>query len=687
MAKKETMTRSAIIAFLMAFTMLLSASAAFMTVAQSEENHPPDIMSNPDEWAWAGIEYSYDVLAIDYDEDELVYRLWYKPDGMTIDNVTGKIRWTPTTEQSGVTHIVGLEVIDVHGAKAMQNWTIDVYEPPAPWVDIWNPYYGQEVSGIITIQGMIYSEWWGDGKENRTVRYNLILEIWDTEKVVLWNYEEELVSEEPYMGGQFFVDLDTREFANGEYYLMATATDNMGLTGTNQVDFSINNDHSGDYLWFIYPQSGAMVDGYIEIEGGADKNKVDKVQIRIEDTYNYKTVLDWTTASGVAEWMYGFNFTGLSEYGTCYEITAKALNEGKDVDKETVTVCTEQGPWPPPPPPGQIEVWIEQPVMDAVVSGITKVIIRIKAENVKFLIGELEIMDSSGLAQAETFELDLTTGELEYVSEWDTTLMADGEALLYVMVMDEEGDMWGEHRVQVKIDNTNPPPPPPTKKIDIKLTSPMDGAVISGKVAVTGKVFYEENVRTLRVNIMIDGKQLTEILSSGGEWRDFSFELDTSKYADGRHKLTAVTEVGENKAEATLTLEFKNEGTPPPPPPPPPIVPEGDVNKKGEIDHEGKEVDFEAPVYPDMDQENLDITWDFGDGTTSTEKNPTHKYEEEGSYEVKVTVSDGQTTEEGSATLNVNKRSHVTRTPGFGTTVLVLGLMMGALVAFFRRRK
>mgnify|MGYP001298772007 FL=1 len=33
--------------------------------------------------------------------------------------------------------------------------------------------------------------------------------------------------------------------------------------------------------------------------------------------------------------------------------------------------------------------------------------------------------------------------------------------------------------------------------------------------------------------------------------------------------------------------------------------------------------------------------WNFGDGTTSTEKNPTHAYEESGYYTIKLTASKG----------------------------------------------
>lgn len=36
--------------------------------------------------------------------------------------------------------------------------------------------------------------------------------------------------------------------------------------------------------------------------------------------------------------------------------------------------------------------------------------------------------------------------------------------------------------------------------------------------------------------------------------------------------------------------------------------------------------------------------WDFGDGQTSTERNPVHVFSEPGEYDVTLTVSDGETT-------------------------------------------
>jgi len=34
--------------------------------------------------------------------------------------------------------------------------------------------------------------------------------------------------------------------------------------------------------------------------------------------------------------------------------------------------------------------------------------------------------------------------------------------------------------------------------------------------------------------------------------------------------------------------------------------------------------------------------WDFGDGTTSTERSPTHVYEDQGRYRITLTVTDDE---------------------------------------------
>ncbi len=43
-----------------------------------------------------------------------------------------------------------------------------------------------------------------------------------------------------------------------------------------------------------------------------------------------------------------------------------------------------------------------------------------------------------------------------------------------------------------------------------------------------------------------------------------------------------------------------------------------------------------------LEGENIDFFWDFGDGTTSTERYPTHIYDEEGMYNIKINISSGE---------------------------------------------
>ena len=48
-----------------------------------------------------------------------------------------------------------------------------------------------------------------------------------------------------------------------------------------------------------------------------------------------------------------------------------------------------------------------------------------------------------------------------------------------------------------------------------------------------------------------------------------------------------------------------------------------------------------AVQFTDISQNATGWSWDFGDGTTSTERNPMHKYSEAGTYNVKLTISSG----------------------------------------------
>ncbi len=93
-------------------------------------NGPPAIVSTPPTAGTENDLYTYDVEAIDPDDDPLAFSLDAGPAGMTIDPVSGLIEWTPDTSQVGP-NTVSVRVQDPDGASDSQGFTVDV-APAAP---------------------------------------------------------------------------------------------------------------------------------------------------------------------------------------------------------------------------------------------------------------------------------------------------------------------------------------------------------------------------------------------------------------------------------------------------------------------------------------------------------------------------------------------------------------------------
>jgi PGF-CTERM protein len=97
-----------------------------------------------------------------------------------------------------------------------------------------------------------------------------------------------------------------------------------------------------------------------------------------------------------------------------------------------------------------------------------------------------------------------------------------------------------------------------------------------------------------------------------------------------------------------------------------------------QVTKEGKSVQFSADASEDRDGDPLEYTWDFGDGTSSTELLPNHEYEKAGLYTVTLTVSDGYEESEAYITVYVEEQE---QTPGFGPLATMLALLGAALIA------
>ena len=87
----------AIISVIMIFSVVLISGCMLPIFG----NEPPIIQSSPSLNVKLGDTYSYQVEAIDDNDDDLIYSLILAPDGMTIDSSTGAVSWTPTEVQVG----------------------------------------------------------------------------------------------------------------------------------------------------------------------------------------------------------------------------------------------------------------------------------------------------------------------------------------------------------------------------------------------------------------------------------------------------------------------------------------------------------------------------------------------------------------------------------------------------------
>ncbi len=105
---------------------LRSKPGSALSITVEGMNSPPQITSTPVITTIEDSLYSYDVDAIDMDPgDVITYHLANAPSGMTIDNDSGLIRWTPGFDDSG-TYDVVIDALDEIGEIDSQSFTLTV---------------------------------------------------------------------------------------------------------------------------------------------------------------------------------------------------------------------------------------------------------------------------------------------------------------------------------------------------------------------------------------------------------------------------------------------------------------------------------------------------------------------------------------------------------------------------------
>lgn len=96
-----------------------------LSVVMFVANSSPVIKPSPETFRFDGNVYSYQVKAADPDGDPLSYSLNSAPAGMTIDPLTGLIKWEVPPDFRGKTPIT-FSVTDGHGGEASQSYNLEI---------------------------------------------------------------------------------------------------------------------------------------------------------------------------------------------------------------------------------------------------------------------------------------------------------------------------------------------------------------------------------------------------------------------------------------------------------------------------------------------------------------------------------------------------------------------------------
>jgi hypothetical protein len=206
----------------------------------------------------------------------------------------------------------------------------------------------------------------------------------------------------------------------------------------------------------------------------------------------------------------------------------------------------------PPPDTTPPVVSLTSPANAATVSG--KVTVTASASDNVGVAGVQFELDGAALGVEDT--------SAPYSISWDTTADANGTHTLTAVARDAAGNRSTSAPVTVTVSNSTQPPPdtsPPT----VSLTSPANGATVSGSVAVSASA--SDNVGVAGVQFELDGSALgAEDTSS-----PYSTSWDTTTVANGTHTLTAVArDTSGNRTTSSPVAITVSNGPPPDTTPP-----------------------------------------------------------------------------------------------------------------------
>jgi hypothetical protein len=328
----------------------------------------------------------------------------------------------------------------------------------------------------------------------------------------------------------YSISWNTKTAGNGTHILTAVARDVLGARWTsNPVAVTVSNDTTRPSVSITSPVNGATVSGAIAVTAQAsDTRGVAGVRFRLDGA---NLGAEDTSAPYSVSW----NTTGVADGS--HTLTAIARDAaGNTQTSAPVTVTVSNGPAPDTTPPS---VSITSPANGATVSGT--VTVNASASDNVGVVGVQILLD--GVVRA----VDTIA---PYSVRWDTTTAGDGSHTLTAVAHDAAGNQTTSPPVAVTIDNAAPPDTaPPT----VSITSPANGATVSGTIAVSASA--SDDVGVAGVEFFLDGARRADDTTT-----PYSLSWDTTTTADGPHTLIAVARdaAGNRTTSGAVTVNVSN---------------------------------------------------------------------------------------------------------------------------------
>jgi parallel beta-helix repeat protein len=135
--------------------------------------------------------------------------------------------------------------------------------------------------------------------------------------------------------------------------------------------------------------------------------------------------------------------------------------------------------------------------------------------------------------------------------EFDTSILSDGEHVINAKISSQYFEK--EEVILIDVDNQGNKPPV------LSVSSHIQEDLVSGVVVINGTAFDHDG-ELESVSVKIDSGEWIVANNLGGDWRNWSFSLDSKEYPNGTHKITIMAI--DNSSERTfmeLDLVFENE--------------------------------------------------------------------------------------------------------------------------------